>query len=97
MRLDQFDVARLTDDEIRSLVLALEDRAGDRPGGLPDYWRTEAAALRRVLADRRRMFAVAVLDVEEDEAEGSLVEPGTDPVADAQAQLRQGPPEWPVQ
>ena len=42
------------------------------------------------------MFAVAALDADEDEAEGNLVEPGTDPVADALAELRRGFPDGPV-
>jgi hypothetical protein len=96
VRLAQFDVARLTDDGIRSLVLALDEGSAKDPGAVAAFFGILAGALRRVLADRRRMFAVAALDADEDEAEGNLVEPGTDPVADALAELRRGFPDGPV-
>lgn len=93
MEMTQRDLGRLSDDEIRSLGLALEEGAGDRCGGIPDFWRHVASTLRRGLTDRCRAVAVAELYLlNDEEAAGSLVEPGTEPVGDAQEQLRRGAP-----
>ncbi len=97
MIIDQADVARLSDDDVRRLVLTLEDGAGGRPGGVPAFWRHLARTLRRTLLDRQRLLAVMELGLlNDEEAEGSLVGPGDDPVADALEELRRGLPEWPV-
>ena len=96
MNLDQSSVRMLTDDQIRSLVLALEDGAATASAGLAAFYRPLARSLRRVLADRLRALAVAELEMAEDDDEGAIVEPGTDAVGDALAALRRDEPGEPI-
>lgn len=91
----QHGICRLTDDDVRALVLALEDSAGDRTDPVATFWRNLATALRRALADRRRKVAVLELDALDDEDEGGLVESDVDPVAAARASLRRSFPDGP--
>jgi hypothetical protein len=89
MIITQQDIARLSDDTIRRMVLELMDgRSAADPGAVRCFSVRFAAALVRALKERHRLETVADLDLLEDEAEGSLVEPGTDPVAAAAAELR---------
>ncbi len=89
MHISQADIARLPDDAIRRMVVRL--REGCEPGAVdPQHFPTRlAASLVRALNERRRLLALVELDLLNDpEAEGSLVEPGTDPVATAVEKLR---------
>ncbi len=98
MRIEQADIAHLRDDEVRRLVLELVDsvseldaaeHGGSRAAALPDFWRRFAVAVVRVLRERRGMFAATEFLHDNDlDAEGALVEPGSDPVADALDDLR---------
>ena len=96
MRVGQCDVSKLADDQIRSLVLALEDGAATASVGLAAFYRTLGWSLRRVLADRLRMIAVAELDWLNADDEGETVEPDDDPVGDAIASLRRNEPDGSV-
>jgi hypothetical protein len=92
MKIDQHDIAGLSDDGIRRLVIGLRDLADGQPPSSRRYTDRHAAALVRALNDRRRLLAVAELDLlNDDEAEGALVGAGEDPVTEALAQLGAGP------
>jgi hypothetical protein len=95
MLITQLDIARLSDDTIRRMVITLREAAGGAPPASRSYTQRHAAALVRALNERHRRLAVAELELADDE-EGSLMEPGTDPAADAQAELRRGSPDGPV-
>lgn len=91
MLISQFDLAALTDNEIRRIVVRLRDAAGGEPPSAASFTDRLAAALVRALAERRRLLAVAELGlINDDEAEGALVATGTDPVVEAMDELRQG-------
>ncbi len=92
MDIAQHEIADLADDEIRRIVLRLRDQSGGEPPSARRFTDRLALALVRTLNDRRRLLAVAELDLlNDDEAEGGLVEPGEDPVTDALAELGAGP------
>jgi hypothetical protein len=99
IKIDQHEVAGLSDDQLRSLVAALEEGAAKGPGGLPKFYGALAGALCRLVADRLRALAVLELDAVNDEyaTEGELVGPEDDPVADALAALRSGLPGGPAE
>ncbi|MGY1776905.1 hypothetical protein ACI8AV_13695 [Geodermatophilus sp. SYSU D00804] len=91
MKINQHDIAQLPDDTIRRIVLGLRDTAEGEPVSARRFTDRLAAALVRALHERRRLLAVAELELtEEDEAEGALVTPGVDPVAQALDELRRG-------
>jgi hypothetical protein len=88
----QHDIAGLSDDEIRAMVVRLRDAAGGQPPSARRFTDRLAAALVRALNERRRLLAVAELELlNDDEAEGGLVGAGEDPVADALAELGAAP------
>jgi hypothetical protein len=84
----QLDLVGTSDDQIRRMVIALRHAADGAPPSARRYTDRHAVALVRALNERRRILAVAELEVAEDREEGALVAPGTDPVADALAELR---------
>lgn len=90
MFISQADIARLPDDAIRRMVVRLrEDCEPGAPVDARHFPTRLAAALVRALNERGRLLALAELDLlNDEEAEGSLVEPGTDPIADALADGR---------
>ncbi|MGK5171830.1 hypothetical protein [Geodermatophilus sp. CPCC 205761] len=92
MRLGQHDVADLSDDQIRRMVVRLRDAADGAPVSARRFTDRLAAALVRALADRRRILAVVELAMTETDDEGDLVGPGDDPVGDALAELRRDEP-----
>jgi hypothetical protein len=97
VRIEQSDVSKLGDDDLRALVLALESGVETASAGLAAIYRTLARSLRRVLADRLRAIAVAELDwLNDPDAEGEHVKPGDDPVGEALAALRQDEPDGSV-
>jgi hypothetical protein len=94
--IDQRDIAHLSDDQVRLLVLAVVDAVGEMdrgPGGspaLPDFWRRFVVALIRARRERARILFEADCDLINDDGPGALVGPGEDPVADALEELRRG-------
>jgi hypothetical protein len=98
VKLSQFDLAHVSDVAIMREVIALRAAAGGEPPSARRATDRRSLALVRALNERRRLLAVLELDLINDEdAEGSLVEPGTNPVTDALEELRRRLPEWPVQ
>ena len=88
MVIHQHDIADLSDDEIRRIVVRLREQSGGVPPSARRVTDRLAAALVRALNDRRRLLAVAELGLlNDDEAEGALVGAGEDPVTDALAEL----------
>jgi hypothetical protein len=93
--ISQQDIARLSDDTIRRMVIDLiAGRSAADSGAARSFSMRMAAALARALKERHRLLIVVELEllIADDEAEGSLVEPGTDPVAEAVAELRRDAP-----
>lgn len=96
IHVEQADLAHLSDSAIRRIVVDLcvaADEAADPASS--DLWRRLAVGLVRAHRLRRssfeRMVAVYELDAEndpDDDAEGELVVPDVDPVADALDELR---------
>jgi hypothetical protein len=89
VKIDQSDLAHLSDDDIRRLVLAIvasiED--GGHPG-LSDFYSRLVVALVRTFRARRASFIEQALELMNDDGPGMLVEPGCDPVADALEEMR---------
>lgn len=91
MIIGQEDVAHLSDNEIRRIVLRLRDAAGGEPPSGRRFTDRLAAALVRALADRCRILAVAELDYLNGEAdEGEHVGHDDDPVGEAMDELHRG-------
>lgn len=90
MKIDQTDIAHLTDDNVRRMVLALTDSTVHEAGPLPDFYRRLAVALVRAFRTRRGAFAALECDFLNDDGEGAIVGPDDDPVADALEELRRG-------
>jgi hypothetical protein len=85
----QFDLAGTSDDDVRRMVLGLREVAGGEPPSARRFTDRLALALVCALKERRRLLAIAELDVlEDDGAEGAPVPPGSDPVGEAMDQLR---------
>lgn len=87
MRIGQHDVAQLTDDQLRFLVVVLMGVAGDNPGPIGDLWQRIAYHLSRQVKARRCVLHELEVDLADDGGEGELVEPGADPVGDALREL----------
>lgn len=94
MIVTQQDIAHLSDDDVRRVVLAVLATvdANEAPGAvvspLADLWRRLAVGLVRALRARRRTFAVVEFEVMNGDDEGAIVGPDDDPVADALDELR---------
>lgn len=89
MRVEQLDIAHLSDDDVRRLVALLvdvADAAGNHP--VADVWRRMIVALVRAHRARRAAFDELVLDALNDDGPGALVAPGDDPITDALDALR---------
>lgn len=91
MRLTQADVAHLSDAQVRALAVAMRQAAGEVADPVNSVWWAFAAALVGALRERRRVLAVAELDLADDEEEGGLVGAGDDPIGEAVGRLRAGP------
>lgn len=90
MNITQADLAHLTDTDAKALVVALNDVSDRYPGPLGDFWRRVSVALVRAIRERATLLAVAECDLVNAEVEeGGIVEPGSDPVADALDELRE--------
>lgn len=88
MKVDLADIAHLSDDDVRRMVLALTDMTREGSSGLDDFYRRLTVALIRALRARCRAFEVLACDAMNDDGPGELVEPGSDPVSDALDELR---------
>lgn len=86
MYVSQHDIANLDDVTVKKLVLAANDQAEDPQLGR--LWRAFSHALIRANKERRRLLLIAEAEYMNDDGAGCLVEPGTDPVAEARAELR---------
>jgi hypothetical protein len=91
--IEQADIAHLTDDQVKLMVLAIVDTVGelDGPGPSPgpaDFWRRLAVGLVRARRLRVAAFHELTLDALNDDGPGALVEPGSDPVVEALDTLR---------
>ncbi|RBY92951.1 hypothetical protein [Blastococcus sp. TF02A-30] len=75
MLITQLDLAGLSDDQVRRMVVALRDSAEGAPVSARRYTDRHAAALVRALNNRHRALAVAELDLlEDEESEGELID-----------------------
>ena len=92
MNITQLDIARLSDNDVRRLVVAVMtavegvDRSGRASGG--DFWRRFARALVRARRERHLAWLSAEAELVNAGGVGGLVGPGDDPVGDAWEELR---------
>ena len=89
--LAQHDVADLSDDDIRRMVVRLRDAADGAPMSARRFTDRLAVALVRVLQERRRLLSVAELELSETDDEGTIVGADDDPIGEAMDELRRGP------
>lgn len=89
MRIEQVDIAGLSDSDLKRMVLVLADE--DWPStGIGDFYRRVAAALVRVVRERRLLVADLEYDLMNDDDIGAIVEAGSDPIAEALEEMRDG-------
>ena len=66
MIVTQHDIAHLSDDQVKLIVVAIRDMVGPLDAttnrGLPDFWRRLALALIRARRDRAGVLAALELD-----------------------------------
>ena len=91
MNIDQTDIANLSDNDVKLMVIALTDGTVNHPESpVVDFWRRAAIALIRAHRERKAVFAALAMDAMSGDDEcGAIVEPGDDPVADGLEELRQ--------
>lgn len=91
MKIEQSDVRNLTDRELKSIVVGVNE--GIIESGTPGdpqvaFWREFSNALIRVVKERRRGILVAEAEMMNDDGPGALVGPDDDPLDDALRELR---------
>ena len=84
MRISQHDIAQLSEVQVCRMVIDAKELADAGGPGAAFYLRM-AAALVRARKERVRLFALAELEVLDDDTEGAIVEPGSDPIGEALA------------
>lgn len=88
-RLTQLDVSGLSENDLRLTVIALARAADDLPPAARTLVRRLAGEVGRVRRGRHQVLGELELDFLNDpDAEGALVEPGSDPIGDALRELR---------
>ena len=91
MHITQTDIAHLSDVQAKRLVIGLHAAACTSEGGPAAVLvRQVAQALTRAIRERRQLALLLELDAMNADDDGGLVEPGSDPVGEARAQLRRG-------
>ena len=89
MRISQHDLAQLNDNQIKAMVVGLNDVIGPDNHSAPAYFlRAVSHHLIRGLKERRRLELLAEAELMNPDEDGALVGPNDDPVADALRVMR---------
>lgn len=88
MQITQSDIAHLTDNQVKALAVGMHDVGARQGGPLAEFWHAFALTLVAAMRERTRLVLLAEAELMDDDEEGELVEPGSDPVGDALAELR---------
>ncbi len=92
MFISQHDIARMSDDALRRFILSLWEGCDAEERAARGFTARLAAAMHKALKERQRLMAVAELELlNDDEAEGCLVEPGFDPLEEWRRGMSEGP------
>lgn len=89
MHITQHDIARVSDDNLKLMILATREQIRDMTESGAHFWRLFNAALVGAVKERQVLLAVAELELSEGLAqEGAIVDAHVDAVAEALLELR---------
>lgn len=92
----QRDIARLSDNDIKRMILGVVEQVDGVTGPYPapgaaSFWQVFVVAMFKAMRERTMAFAVMATDAINEDGPGAVVGPGDDPVADTLEELG---PNW---